>query len=207
MHVVEQGYEILTDLSNPLDILKQIERTGRTCYKSEDKITEDSCIKFCKMLINRGHEAVIEHSLLSVRFTTNRAIHNEIVRHRLCSFAAESSRYCNYSLGKFNNEITVIKPYGLKDGSSEYALWFETACQCERAYFSLIEAGQKPEIARDILPLSLKIETVMTANLREWRHFFKLRISQFAHPQMREIMSRLLDDLKAKIPVIFDDID
>lgn len=207
MRVVEQNYEILTDLSNPMDILKQIELAGRTCYKSEDKITDDSCIKFCRMLINRGHEAVIEHSQLSVRFTTNRAIHNEMVRHRLCSYCAESSRYILYNSGKYDNQITVIRPYGLEPGTEEYDLWYSSCQKAEETYNLLTSKGVKQENARDVLPLSLKIETVMTANLREWRHFFKLRTSQFAHPQMREIMTKLLDELKAQIPVIFDDIE
>lgn len=210
MKVINQSYEILTDLSDPMKFLKDIERAGRTCYKSENNITDDSCIKFCKMLCERGHEAMIEHSQLSVKFIVNRAIANEIVRHRLFSFAQESSRYCNYSRDKFGNEIKVIEPEDLlPSNSSVYQFWYDSCRNAEDAYMALLYENVRPEIARDVLPLSTATEIVVTGNIREWRHFFSLRSSHkntAAHPQMRSLCDRLLDDLKSKIPVLFDDI-
>lgn len=210
MKVIQQSYEILTDLSNPIEtILKPIEAAGRTCYKSENNITDDSCIKFCKMLCERGHEAMVEHSQLSVRFTVNRAIANEIVRHRLFSFAQESTRYVNYSKDKFGSEIKVIEPEDLlPSNSSVYQFWYNSCKNAEDAYMALLYENVKPEIARDVLPLSTATEIVVTGNIREWRHFFRLRSSynKCAHPQIRSICDRLLADLKSKIPVLFDDI-
>ena len=205
--VIQQSYEILTDLSDSTKILKDIERVGRTCYKSESNITQDSYIKFCKMLRDRGHEAMIEHSQLSVKFIVNRAIANEIVRHRLFSFAQESTRYINYSKDKFSNEIKVIEPEELlPENSSVYQFWYNSCKNAEDAYMALLYDNVKPEIARDVLPLSTATEIVVTGNIREWRHFFKLRCDSKAHPQIVSISRKLLNDLKSKIPVLFDDI-
>lgn len=206
MKVIQQSYEILTDLSNPTKILKDIERAARTCYKSENNITEDSCLTMCKQLIHNGHEAMLEHSQLSVKFTVDKGISHEIVRHRLFSFAQESSRYCNYSKGKFGSEIKVIKPDDFELHSKEYEVWYDACKYAESTYMELISEGVKPELARNVLPHSLATEIVVTGNIREWRHFFKLRCDTRAHPQMRSIMRKLLDDLKSKIPVLFDDI-
>ena len=209
MKVIQASYEILTDLSDPIKILKDIERAGRVCYKSENNITDDSCITFCKNIINRGHEAVIEHSQLSVRFTVDRAIANELVRHRLASYCQESSRYCNYSKDKFYNEIKVIEPEELLPrNSTDYNIWWMACKNAEEAYMTMINNGVKPEIARSVLPLSTATEIIMTANIREWRNVLKLRSSHNmrAHPQMRSICDSLLVELKSKIPVLFDDI-
>lgn len=207
MKVIKDSYEILTDLSDPMSILKRIELVGRTCYKSYDHITDDSCIKFCKMLVSRGHEAMLEHSQISIKFTIDRAIANELVRHRICSYAQESTRYCNYSKDKFGNEIKVIAPEDLMPVlTPSYNIWLTSCKQSEKAYFDLLEKGVKPEIARNVLPLSTATEIVLTTNIRELRSIFKLRTTAFAHPQMRSIMRRLLDELKSKIPVLFDDI-
>lgn len=207
MKVVHSSYEIFTDISNPIEtILKPIERAGRVCYKSENNITDDSCVKFCKMLCERGHEAMIEHSQLSVKFVTDRAIANELVRHRLCSFAQESSRYCNYSKDKFGNEIKVIVPDELENDVVNYSIWYESCIHAENAYMALLSNNVKPEFARNVLPLSTATEIIVTTNIREWRQIFKLRTSVFAHPQMRRLMCELLSELKSKIPVLFDDI-
>lgn len=206
MRVVEEQYEILTDIFNPLAFLKAIEHAGRTCYKSYDKTTEDSCKAFCKMLISRNHEAVLEHASLSVKFTVDRAIANELVRHRIASYCQESTRYVNYSNEKFGNEIKVVIPCTLKKDSEAYTAWYNSCLQCESSYMKLLSMGEKPEIARNVLPLSTATEIVCTANIREWRQILRLRTSVFAHPQMRSIMSKLLICLKKKIPVLFDDI-
>lgn len=209
MKVIQASYEILTDLSDPIKILKDIERAGRVCYKSEDNITDDSCITFCKNILNRGHEAVIEHSQLSVKFIIDRAIANELVRHRLASYCQESTRYCNYSKDKFYNELKVIDQEALLPrDSTDYNIWWMTCKNAEEAYMTMISNGVKPEIARSVLPLSTATEIIMTANIREWRNVLKLRSSHNmrAHPQMRSIIDRLLAELKSKIPVLFDDI-
>lgn len=209
MRVIQQSYEILTDLSDSMKILKDIERAGRVCYKSENNITEDSCITFCKSIISRGHEAVIEHSQLSVRFTVDRAIANELVRHRIASYCQESSRYCNYSKDKFCNEIKVIEPEDLLPRDSvDYSIWWMACKNAEDAYMAMLSNNVKPEIARNVLPLSTATEIIMTANIREWRSVLRLRSSynKCAHPQMRSICDRLLAELKSKIPVLFDDI-
>lgn len=207
MKVIHSSYEIFTDLTNPVEtILKPIERAGRICYKSENNITDDSCIQFCKMLCERGHEAMIEHSQLSVKFTIDRAIANELVRHRICSFAQESTRYCSYNKNKFGNEIKVIVPDELEQDIVNYSIWYESCLHAENAYMALLSNNVKAEIARDVLPLSTATEILVTANIREWRQIFRLRTSAFAHPQMRSIMRDLLSELKTKIPVLFDDI-
>lgn len=209
MKVIQASYEILTDLSDPIKILKDIERAGRVCYKSENNITDDSCITFCKNILKRGHEAVIEHSQLSVKFTVDRAIANELVRHRLASYCQESTRYCNYSKDKFYNEIKVIEPEELLPrNSTDYNIWWVSCKNAEEAYMAMISNGVKQEIARSVLPLSTATEIIMTANIREWRNVLKLRSSHNmrAHPQMRLICDRLLSELKNKIPVLFDDI-
>lgn len=187
-------------------ILKHIEACGRVCYKSEAKITSDSCLKFVRSIIERGHEAVIEHFSLTVKFICDRGVSHEIVRHRLASFCQESTRYCNYAKDQFDGHIAVIKPIFFDENTYGYKCW-KVACEtAEMEYFALINAGCKPQQARAVLPNSLKTEVVMTANLREWRHFFKLRTAKAAHPQMREIAIPLLQEMKERIPVIFDDI-
>lgn len=203
MKVINAGYEILTPITG--DELKKIEVVGRVCYKSENKITDDSAKGFVKMLIDRGHEAMLEHSTLSVRFICDRGISHELVRHRIASFAQESTRYCNYSKDKFGNELTFIHPMFITDLHISN-VWEHAMEEAEMSYFELLEAGATPQEARSVLPNSIKTEVIMTANYREWRHFFELRTSAAAHPQMREITIPLLIDLASKIPIIFDDV-
>ena len=191
------------------EILRKIETIGRTCYKSEDKIQEGSAERFVKNLIARGHEAMLEHVSITVKFVVDRGISHELVRHRLASFAQESTRYCNYSKDDFGREITFIIPDYLTYKSDGWKIWIETMKACEDAYFKMLDFGLMLQEARAVLPNSLKTEVVMTANLREWRHFFKLRAANAtgkAHPQMLEVTRPLLDDLKGLIPVVFDDI-
>ena len=204
MKIIKPSYEIISEV-NGLKLLRFIEFVGRKCYKSEDKITSDSCEKFIKMLIERGHESVLEHEKISVLFICDRGISHEIVRHRLASFSQESTRYCNYSKGKFGNELTFIdiRPHVNDD---MYESWLSSLLLIETYYFELLEKGATPQIARDILPTSLKTELVVTANLREWRTIFKQRTAQAAHPQMRELMQPLLDEIKTLVPIVFDDI-
>ena len=205
MKIIEP-YFIIESKINGEEILKLIEKTGRTAYKSEDKITEHSASKFIKMLIEKGHFSVIEHYFVTVRIICDRGITHEIVRHRLASYTQESTRYCNYTKGKFGNELTVIKPVFWNENNDKYLIWKETIIQIEKAYNKLIKLGATPQEARSILPNSLKTEIVMTMNLREWLHFFKLRTSDAAHPQMTEITKPLLKEFQGLIPVVFDNI-
>lgn len=209
MKIIKPSIEILTPLNadhNGMDILKSIERAGRVCYKSEDKITDDSCIEFVRKIIARGHEAVLEHESITAKFIVDRGVSHEIVRHRLASYCQESTRYCNYSKDGFGNEITVIEPCFFDKKSYAYHCWLATCQYCEDGYFELLDNGYTPQEARSVLPNSLKTEVIMTANLREWRHFLTLRCSKAAHPQMREVAIDLLHQLRAQIPVVFDDI-
>ena len=209
MKIVNPSYEILSRISsNGSKELKMIELAARTCYKSEGKITVDdySARRMCKNLIKNQHEAMIEHSQLSVKLVVDRAIANELVRHRVASFAQESTRYCNYSNDRFANEITVIKPSEIDEDSAQFVVWKNQMESAEKAYFDMIGFGAKAENARSVLPLCLKAEIVVTANYREWRHIFNLRTAPDAHPDIRSILNELLEDLKKKIPVIFDDI-
>lgn len=210
MKIVEPKYEILTDISEGgIKELQQIERVARICYKSEDKITPDgeSAKKLVGFLVKQGHEAMLEHSQLSVLFTCDRGIANELVRHRIASFAQESTRYCNYSKEKFGGELSFIRPYYIDDLSEEACDAISDSCLwAEKLYLQLIKDGLRPEQARCVLPLCLKTEIVVTANYREWRNIFKLRTPVAAHPQMRELMCPLLLEVQKKIPVVFDDI-
>lgn len=212
MKIINAGYEFITPINGNV-ILQRIEQAGRVCYKSEENITEDSAKKFCANILKRGHEAVLEHCAFTVKFIVDRGVSHEIVRHRVASYCQESTRYCNYSKDKFGNEITVIKPcFWNEDGdenkdSVKYATWKRGVEYAENAYFELIDLGASPQEARSVLPNSLKTEVVMTANIREWRHFLKLRTSSAAHPQIREVAIPLLKELQEKIPVLFDDIE
>ncbi len=222
MKIINPTFEILSEISEGgIKELQHIERIGRVCYKSEDRITEDgeSAKKFVKMLIEKGHEAMIEHSCLSVKFTVDRGVSHELVRHRIASFAQESTRYCNYTKDKFGSEISVIclmggillanKTNSLsgEDISKLINEWSAAMKDAERHYFKMIEIGATPQIARSVLPNSAKTEITITANYREWRNFFKLRTPNSAHPSMREVTIPLLKQLKQRIPIIFDDIE
>ena len=220
MNILKPSYEILTEIDGVKE-LQHIEKIGRVCYKSEGAIAEDgeSAKKFVAMLIKRGHEAMIEHSTLSVKFTVDRGVSHELVRHRIASFAQESTRYVNYSLEKFGNKINVIDLQGgieLDKGMSGLdaktieTILYHWSCvmeECEYHYLKMIELGATPQIARSVLPNSTKTEITITANYREWRNFFKLRLPITAHPQMREITVPLFNELKEKLPIIFSDIE
>lgn len=205
MRIIKPYFEILDKIEGK-EILKRIERYGRTCYKSEDLITKDSAAVFVGNILKRGHESVIEHEKVSVRIICDRGVAHEIVRHRIASYSQESTRYCNYQKDKFGNELTFIKPMFWEEDSSEYNVWYDMMQKVEERYMQLIKMGAAPQEARSILPNSLKTEIVVTMNLREWRHFFKVRTSEAAHPQMREISGKILNEFKKLIPIVFNDI-
>lgn len=205
MQAIRAYTQIYGDV-NGQEILNKIEKCGRVCYKSEGKIEEGSAEKFVAGIIKRGHEAVLEHASVTVKFVVDRGVSHEIVRHRIASYCQESTRYCNYSKDDFGSEITCIIPHYLDYKSEGWETWKAAMKSCEDAYFKLLAIGLTPQEARAVLPNSLKTEVVMTANLREWRTFFKLRCANAAHPQMREVTRPLLEDFKNLIPVVFDDI-
>jgi len=214
MILVKPSFKILTPI-NGKRIMKLIELAGRTCYKSEGRITTDSAEKFCKMLLERNHQSVIEHASISVKFIVPRYFTHELVRHRLASYSQESTRYCRY-----NAHITFILPTWcqIQPGTYEYNAqlntghlpsigWAKSMWESEFYYDRLLSHGLQPQEAREVLPLSLKTEIVTTANLREWIHIFELRTAATAHPQMREIMIPLLKVFQSKLPVFFGHIN
>mgnify|MGYP000486501582 CR=1 FL=1 len=210
MNVIKPYFVIESNVDGE-EILKHVEKAGRVCYKSENRVTEDSAKNFISKIVRNGHEAVIEHYCITVKVICDRGVTHEIVRHRIASYSQESTRYCNYSKDKFSNQITYIQPcfwdISTEDGKKKYEIWKSVMEYTEKKYMELLELGATPQEARSILPNSLKTEIVMTMNLREWRHFFKLRAAKAAHPQMREIAVPLLNKFKEMIPVIFDDLD
>ncbi len=209
MNIIKPSYVIEQEL-NEGEMLKAIERAGRTCYKSENLVSEESAKKFVTNILKLGHESVIEHEKITVRIICDRGVSHEIVRHRIASYSQESTRYCNYCNDRFGNELTFIEPCFFSSDSEEdiknKQVWLDTMAMIEKNYNMLIENGAKPEEARAILPNSLKTEIVVTMNLRAWRHFFKLRADKSAHPQIREIANMILDEFKEKLPTIFGDI-
>jgi thymidylate synthase (FAD) len=206
MKIIKPSFEIMPFAAN--ELLKNIETYGRICYKSETNITENSADAFIRRIIASGHESVIEHEKITVKIICDRGVSHEIVRHRIASYSQESTRYCNYSKDKFGNELTFIKPcFWNNEDSDEYKLWENLCQQAEDTYNKMTTLGVSPEKARSILPNSLKTEIAVTMNLREWRHFFKLRTSAKAHPQMREIAIPMLEKFKEMLPAIFGDIN
>ena len=205
MRVVEPSVSIESSITQD-EAMMLIERAGRVCYKSEGNIADGSAQQFIKGILKRGHESVIEHIAITVRVICDRGVTHEIVRHRIASYSQESTRYCNYAQDKFSNEITVISPVFWEKDSVEYKIWEKGMEACEKSYFALIDAGAKPQEARTVLPNSLKTEIFMTMNFREWRHFFKLRCSSAAHPQMRQVANMIFEQFKERYPMLVDDI-
>ena len=203
MKIVKQSHEWITPLNRDVT-LKRIEQIARTCYKSEDAIKPGSDAKMVAMLCKNYHYAMIEHISLSCKFITDRGVANEIVRHRIGSYAQESTRYCNYSKDKFDNGITIINHgyTGIVMKDVVDACW-----QAEQCYLDMLKNGATPEQARDVLPLCLKTEIVCTWNLREWHEVLRLRTAKDAHPAIRELMIPVLHELQDVYPEIFNDIE
>ncbi|MCL2342315.1 MAG: FAD-dependent thymidylate synthase [Firmicutes bacterium] len=185
--------------------LKNIERAARLCYKSESRMGDAASEQFLRNIIKAGHESVIEHEKATVCFVVDRGVSHEIVRHRIGSYSQESTRYCNYAGDKFGNEITVIEPFFYGRDEALYAVWERACLEAERSYLALLE-GSAPEAARSVLPNSLKTELAVTYDMREWRHFFRLRCAQRAHPQMQQVAIPLLLKFREYLPPLFDDI-
>jgi thymidylate synthase (FAD) len=201
-------------LPNPDSILMFLEVCGRVAYKSEERISPGSATKFVSNIVSNHHLSVIEHVGMTVRFIVDRGVSHELVRHRLCSFTQESTRYCNYGKG---GGVTFIIPPWVEIEPGEYDEhtpihdlynwfpWYQTLLRCERGYLTLLDNGWTPQQARSVLPNSLKTELIITANLREWRHIFEMRCAKGVHPQMAETMIPLRDELKKLLPQIFED--
>ncbi|MEG1636109.1 MAG: FAD-dependent thymidylate synthase [Cellulosilyticaceae bacterium] len=217
MKIVQASYTI-RKLAPWKDMLQLVEEIARTCYKSEENITDISYEKFLRGIIDRGHEAMIEHVGFSVKFINDRGVSHEEVRHRLASFAQESTRYCDYSKDKFDKNVTYVdisrgieldtkmRNYTAEQTALILTEWMEACQDAERHYFKMLDLGATPQIARGVLNNSTKTEIWITMNLREWRHFFSLRADRPAHPQMREQALPLLHDLQEECPLIFGDL-
>jgi thymidylate synthase (FAD) len=230
MKLVKPQYEILSEIDGD-KMLKFLERIGRVCYKSEDKIAEDSAANFIRRIVASGHESVIEHEKVTVLLTMDRIGSQSVTRHRIASFSQESTRFCNYSKEKFGGHVQFIIPGWLdfaeevwdlkriqfykmhhttrtsnQDIDVQHSTWLLSMWDAEQSYYQLLKTGWTPEEARAVLPFSLKTEIVVTANLREWRTIFKQRTSKKAHKQLRELMVPLLAEFQQRIPVIFDDL-
>lgn len=198
MRIIEPSATIESWPPNPLD---SIEAAGRTCYKSEPKGDPGA---FVAKLRRLGHLSVFEHVSATVRFVVDRGVSHELVRHRLCAFSQESTRYCNYGAGRFGGEVTFIRPLFFPGGSKAMAAWTKVMLVSEQNYFDLIQKlGASPQEARCVLPNSLKTELVVTTNFREWRHIFNLRCSEKAHPQMRQVMLPLEREFAERCPEVF----
>ncbi len=200
MRIVKPSATLLSITPNAEQL---IERCGRTCYKSEDRITSDSAAKFISMIIERGHHSVLEHASATILFVCDRGVSHELVRHRLCSFSQESTRYCNYAKEKFGSSLVFIEPPEL--GITARSRWLGICVRIECTYLEMIENGVSPQIARSVLPNCLKTEIATTANLREWRHILTLRTSVAAHPQIWQIMVIAAKLLQAECPNVFSD--
>lgn len=206
IQVSKPSWEYIDDI-NPEKIMNKLEQIIRVCYKSEDKISEGSAERLVSNIVKSGHTAMLEHASITVKFYCSRGCSHELVRHRHCGFAQESSRYCSYNKDKFGNKITVIKPNDFKIGSSEYIMWKESMERSGQAYFDLKNMLKvQNDMARGVLPTDLKTEIVVTASIREWRAIFDLRCSEKAHPEIRNVMKSLLFDMNSKMPILFGDI-
>jgi thymidylate synthase (FAD) len=204
MHIVKPSFAF-----EPIDapaLLRRVEAAGRVCYKSEGRTAEGSAERFVRMIVRSGHESVLEHEKISAKIICDRGVSHEIVRHRIASYSQESTRYCNYAGEKFGGELTFIKPCYWPEESAAFGLWQAQMAAAEQCYLALLAQGAAPEQARAVLPGSLKTELVMTMNLREWRHFLRLRTSAAAHPQMRELAVPMLRKLQGMLPAVFDQL-
>ena len=195
MRIVKPSVSIESNISYN-EALRIVENATRVCYKSEDKIKEGSAEKLIKGVIKAKHLGCLEHVNLTVKFICDRACSHQLVRHRLMSFNQKSQRYCK------EDNLEVIKPEGLENTS----LWLESCRQAENAYAEMIRRGEKPEVARGVLPNSTATEIYATANLREWRHFFELRCHRTAQRDIRSLALSLLCQMYKQYPVFFEDM-
>ncbi len=188
-------------------IMKRIERACRTCYRSEDKITEDSYKTLLTNCINRGHESILEHEKITIRCTCDIGFYKDLTRHRLASFSNESTRYCNYGKDKFDNQLKVIMPCNIDPNSDLFETWKKTMEEIEKGYLKMSEAGASADQLRTVLPHGTAAEINMTANIREWKHILSLRANNHSHPSIQQLMIPFLLLLKKEMPEIFGDVE
>ena len=205
MKIIEP--KIWVEAYDPVKIMRNLERACRTCYRSEDLITEDSYKRLLKNCINRGHESILEHEKITVRMVCDVGVYKDLTRHRFGSFSIESTRYCNYGKDKFENEIKFIKPCNIEEGTEEYCEWQWCLSQIEESYMKMTELKCSPDQMRMILPHSTAAEVTMTANIREWRHILDLRTKKMTHPAIRQLLIPLLLKFKYTMPELFDEIE
>ena len=216
MKIIEP--KIWVEAYDPVKIMRNLERACRTCYRSEDLITEDSYKRLLKNCINRGHESILEHEKITIRMICDVGVYKDLTRHRFGSFSIESTRYCNYGKDKFENEIKFIKPVFYVDSwmgknddlTKEECIslhWYETMNHIEEAYMLMSEDGAAPDQMRMILPHSTAAEVTMTANIREWRHILDLRTKKMTHPAIRQLLIPLLLKFQYTMPELFGEIE
>ena len=205
MRIVEPVVEIEKVDYNK--IMKNLERACRTCYRSEDKITEESYKTLLKNCINRGHESILEHEKITIRMICDIGVYKDLTRHRHASFSIESTRYCNYGKDKFENQIKFIEPVNIEKNTELYEEWKTSCEEIEKHYIKMVELGATPDQMRMILPHSTAALVTMTANIREWKHIFSLRCTKHAHPAVEQVMIPLLLHFKQNMPEIFENIE
>ena len=204
MKIIEP--EIIIDTFDSVQIMQNLERACRTCYRSEDKITDESYKTLLKNCINRGHESILEHEKITIRMICDIGVYKDLTRHRHASFSIESTRYCNYGKDKFDNELKFIKPCNIEPGQI-YAFWMNEMQNIEHTYQEMSRHGCTPDQMRMILPHSTAATVTMTANIREWKHILELRASKHTHPSVQQLMIPLLLEFKKTMPEIFDNIE
>ena len=187
-------------------IMKRIERACRTCYRSEDKISEESYKNLLTNCLNRGHESVLEHEKITVRIYSDIGTYKDLTRHRFASFSVESTRYCSYNKDKYGNEIAVVNPVYMED-KEVFETWKKAIEDMEKAYMKMKGLGASTDMCREVLPHSTAAEYTMTANIREWKHILELRTTNHVHPAIRQVLIPLLLLFKEQMPEIFGDIE
>ena len=192
---------------NGVRIMKNIERACRTCYRSEGNITDDSYKKLLNNCINRGHESVLEHEKITVRMICDIGVYKDLTRHRFANFSIESTRYCNYGKDKFDNEIKIIKPCHIEEGTEMYADWYSAMQHMEHFYMRMVDNGAKPDQLRMLQPHSTATQVTMTANIREWRHILDIRTKNMTHPSIQQLLIPLLLKFKEDMPELFANIE
>jgi thymidylate synthase (FAD) len=201
--------------SGGIDLLRKIEAIGRVSHRSEDAQTTDSYDRFIRaVVIGHGDWSITEHASVTVEALVDRGITHEWVRHRLFAYTQESTRFVNYEK---KVPAAFVEPPGLSDDAlhaangeaielSSREEWRHAIHTAESAYRRLISRGAPPQIARSVFPNALASKLIVTGNLRAWRHFFVMRTTKEAHPQMREVSIPLLAEFQVRIPILYDDI-
>jgi thymidylate synthase (FAD) len=205
--IVKAGVLDIIGLEDPASVVRAVEHCGRIAYMTWDKEAPGSAEKFVQMIVKLGHESVLEHKSVTAILLCDRATAQQITRHRIASFTMQSQRYCNFASDRFEGEVTFVDPeFYHKEKDAAHAVWLDHVKKCEEVYMSLVKAGCPAEDARSVLPNSAACAIAVTANLREWRHIFKLRTEAHAQHNIRHLMEDLLNRFVTKLPCVFSDI-